>query len=435
MKTLFELMHEKNCLPSGNIYKKVINGKTYFYYQYRENGKNFSRLIKKEQINSLLNDIEKRKEIEKEIKRILAFGNREIELSNFAREYTGYLMCEDKVIGTFEKGVLISGDEKMLPLVFKRTTFLTEFLKSRSIDSGRTNSRILRKILNINVKDDTLVSLCSYAASITDNYWFKPKHSKLTYKDIAFNNDMFFETALKGLITFYPKKIVLTPELTTNGSYEKGWKNENGEWRLYKVGSNEEIYSELFYSILFETIGLPTAHYELSSPFIKTKNFAKNVNFEPMVYIAGENEDFIYIYNLLNKFNHQIALDYLRLIVFDVILYNVDRHNENCGILRNKKTGAIISLAPNYDNNLCLISRTKELNLSRNEGFLDLFVKTIRKNSTFKSILKEISFPVIDEKILDNVNDKINMNVNVDFKKIKEFILMRYKYILEEINK
>ena len=136
-----------------------------------------------------------------------------------------------------------------------------------------------------------------------------------------------------------------------------------------------------------------------------------------------------------NKFNHQIALDYLRLIVFDVILYNVDRHNENCGILRNNKTGAIISLAPNYDNNLCLISRTKELNLSRNEGFLDLFVKTIRKNSTFKSILKEISFRVIDEKILDNVNDKINMNVNVDFKKIKEFILMRYKYILEEINK
>ena len=149
MKTLFELMHEKNCLPSGNIYKKVINGKTYFYYQYRENGKNFSRLIKKDQINSLLDDIEKRKEIEKEIKRILAFGNREIELSNFAKEYTGYLMCEDKVIGTFEKGVLISGDEKMLPLVFKRTTFLTEFLKSRSIDSGRTNSRILRKILNI----------------------------------------------------------------------------------------------------------------------------------------------------------------------------------------------------------------------------------------------------------------------------------------------
>ena len=43
--------------------------------------------------------------------------------------------------------------------------------------------------MNINVKDDTLVSLCSYAASITDNYWFKPKHSKLTYKDIAFNFD------------------------------------------------------------------------------------------------------------------------------------------------------------------------------------------------------------------------------------------------------
>ena len=435
MKTLFDLIHEKNNLPSGNIYKKNIKGNTYFYYQYRENGKNYSKLIKEDKIKTLLDEINKRKEVEKEIKKILTFGNREIELSDFAKEYTGYLMCENDVVASFEKGLLVSGNDQLLPLVFKRTKFLTEFLKSRAIDSGRTNSRILRKILNINVKDDTLVSLCSYAASITDNYWFKPKHSKLKYEDINFNNDMFFETALKGLITIYPKKIILTPELTTNGSYEKGWKNENGEWWLYKVGSKEEIYSELFFSTLFEVLGLPTAHYESNPPFIKTKNFAYNVNFEPMVYIAGDNEDSIYIYELLNKINHQIALDYLRLIVFDVVLFNVDRHNENCGILRDRKTGKILSLAPNYDDNLCLISRTKELNLKKNEGFLDLFIKNIRKNIYFKKALQEISFPKIDESILETVQKRINFDIDIDFKQIKEFILLRYNYILEEINK
>ena len=435
MKTLFDLIHKKNTLPSGNIYKKVIKGNTYFYYQYRENGKNYSKLIKENEIKTLLDGINERKEVEKEIKKILAFGNREIELSDFAKEYTGYLMRENDVVASFEKGLLVSGNNQLLPLVFKRTKFLTEFLKSRSIDSGRTNSRILRKILNINVKDDTLVSLCSYAASITDNYWFKPKHSKLKYEDITFNNDMFFETALKGLITIYPKKIILTPELTTNGSYEKGWKNENGEWWLYKVGTKEEIYSELFFSTLFEVLGLPTAHYESYPPFIKTKNFACNVNFEPMVYIAGDNEDSIFIFELLNKINHEIALDYLRLIVFDVVLYNVDRHNENCGILRDRKTGEIVSLAPNYDNNLCLISRTKELNLKKNEGFLDLFIKNIRKSLNFKKALQEVSFPNIDENILETVQKRINFYIDIDFKQIKEFILLRYNYILEEINK
>ena len=154
-----------------------------------------------------------------------------------------------------------------------------------------------------------------------------------------------------------------------------------------------------------------------------------------MVYIAGDNEDSIYIYELLNKINHQIALDYLRLIVFDVVLFNVDRHNENCGILRDRKTGKILSLAPNYDNNLCLISRTKELNLKKNEGFLDLFVKNIRKNIYFKKALQEISFPKIDESILETVQKRINFDIDIDFKQIKEFILLRYNYILEEINK
>ena len=69
---------------------------------------------------------------------------------------------------------------------------------------------------------------------------------------------------------------------------------------------------------------------------------------------------------------------------------------------------------------------------------LDLMLPLMDGNTILKKLKSKEKFkniPVIDEKILDNVNDKINMNVNVDFKKIKEFILMRYKYILGEINK
>ena len=435
MDTIFDLIHRQNELPKGNIYKKVIKNNTYFYHQYRENGKNYSIKLNNDEIVPLKEQIEERKVIEKNIKALLKNGNREIELSTFAKEYTGYVMSGNTVVAEFNKGVLVPATHKLCPLVIKRTNSIYEFLKSRSIDSGRTNSRLLRKVLNINVKDDTLVSLCSYAVSISDNYWFKPKHSKLKYEDISFNNDIFFDTALKGIITIYPKKLILTPELTTNGSYEKGWRNIDGNWWLYKVGTVNERYSEVFYSRLFEKLNLPTAHYEIDGNYIRTANFAKGVNFEPMVSLVGDNEDVEYIYDALNKINHQIALDYLRLITFDVVLNNVDRHNENCGILRDKETGEIISLAPNYDDNLSLISRNTALIATGQEGFLSLFLKTIRKSKKIKEGLKEIEFPIITSNLLRSIHEEIGLEIEVDFKAIERYIMFRYETIIKAINK
>ena len=273
MENLYDLINKKNNLPQGRIYKKNIKGKTYFYHQFSNQGKRCSKIIKKEDFDELNKQILERLEIEKQIKEILKNGNKDIALSKSARELTGYVMKEDKVVAEFNQGNLISYNEDLCPLIIKRTKRLEPFLKYRSIDSGRTNSRILKKILNINIKDNNLISLCSYAASISDDYWFKPKHSKLKYKDISFNNDMLFDTSLKGLISIYPNKIILTPELTTNGSYEKGWKNNNGVWWLYKVGNKNEIFSELFYSRLFEKLNLPTAHYEYDGKYILSKNF------------------------------------------------------------------------------------------------------------------------------------------------------------------
>ena len=435
MDTLFDLIQRKNELPKGNIYKKQIKNNSYFYHQYRENGKNYSIKIKEEQVEPLRKQIEEREDIERKIKELLKGGNKEIELSESAKNYTGYVMSGNIVTAEFDKGTLVSPIHNLCPLVIKSTMSLFQFLKSRCIDGGRTNSRLLKKALNINVKDESLISLCSYAASISDNYWFKPKHSKLKYEDVSFNNDIFFDTALRGIISIYPKRLVLTPELTTNGSYEKGWRNINGEWWLYKVGTKNERYSEVFCSRLFEKLGLPTAHYEIEGNYIKTKNFASDVNFEPMVSLVGDNEDIEFIYDALNKINHKLALDYLRLISFDVILNNVDRHNENCGIIRDRKTGNIISLAPNYDDNLCLISRSTTLIATIQEGFLSLFLKTLRNSKEIKEGLREIIFPSITMDLLKSIHEEIGIEVDIDFDSIGKYILFRYNTIQKEINK
>lgn len=433
MADIYELINKCNSLPKGNIYVKKINGKEYFYHQYSVNGKKITKIVKRNELNNLIKDIDERIKLDNKIKKLLKYGNRDLVLSNNARNLTGYVMKSNKVVASFDNGSLIYLDTKYCPLIINRTKRLEPFLKYRSIDGGRTNSRLLKKILNISTNDELLVSLSTYAVSISDEYWFKPKNSKLKYEDVCFNNDLFFNTALKGLITIYPNKLMLTPELTTNGSYEKGWKNINGEWWLYKVGNKEEIFSELFYSRLFEKLSMPTAHYEYDGQYILSKNFATKENFEPLVCIVGDESDITKIYLSLNDINHQIALDYLRLCAFDVILNNVDRHNENCGVLRDKKTGKIISLAPNYDNNLSLISRDKNLSISIKEGFLAHFLNLIKTNKVFKEALKEVNFPYLDETIINDVISEIK--IKVDNHNLNGYILLRYKTIIEEINK
>ena len=45
MKSISELLRELDTLPPGNIYKKSINGSTYYYHQYFEFGKRITKIV------------------------------------------------------------------------------------------------------------------------------------------------------------------------------------------------------------------------------------------------------------------------------------------------------------------------------------------------------------------------------------------------------
>lgn len=55
-------------LPQGNITYKTINGKRYPYYQWTENGKQHSRIVKADEIQELSEKINKRKDLQKKLK-------------------------------------------------------------------------------------------------------------------------------------------------------------------------------------------------------------------------------------------------------------------------------------------------------------------------------------------------------------------------------
>ena len=157
----------------------------------------------------------------------------------------GYIMSGDKIIATVENSIIMSYDEKLFPFYLKKTKDVEQWIRERSIDSNRINSRLLKKALRISSYDELKTALSVNAATVTDTYWFKEKNSSLTFDDIRFRENLFDNLALRGDPNGFSLKPSRTPELTNTGSFEKCWRLIDGKWWLYKSGNELEYFSEL----------------------------------------------------------------------------------------------------------------------------------------------------------------------------------------------
>ncbi len=203
----------------------------------------------------------------------------------------------------------------------------------------------------------------------------------------------------------------LSPELTLTGSYEKCWKKINNHWWLYKKENNNEKFSELFAYQIAELLDIDTVKYELDDGYIRCENLASIYNFEPMASLCDDDDSYQRVFDTLYKISESIAVSYLKLMTFDIIINNVDRHNENCGLLRDKKTGRIISLTPNFDNNLSLLSVDPEL--TNKDGFLLVFKKFLVNHPIAYDLYQKIHLPCLDEKMIKNILDKYSKVISL----------------------
>ena len=347
---------------------------------------------------------------------------------------TGTLMLKDRPIAIVKDGMIIESNKTLLPLYIKRTENIEEWIASRAIDSQRTNSRLLKKALRLRTTDEVHTSLAVNAATITDCYWFKPENSNATYDNIKFKENYFDQLALRGDPDSFSQKPSRTPELTNTGSFEKCWKLIDNEWWMYKIGNEKEYFSELFICKLGEKLGLDMAHYELDDKYIRSKDFTNGamVNFEPISSLVADNEDYENCFNVLNAISPKIAKQYLTIIWMDSICYNMDRHTENFGLLRNVDTGEIISLAPNYDNNIALISNGYLKDTSRNnDGLIRFFDELIQNSEEAQKMYQQMELPEITIDIIDECLDEIPIEVDCDY--IRQFILNGQTVIQEII--
>lgn len=278
--------------------------------------------------------------------------------------FQGWLMSRDEKIAEISGDSLTPIQNKLLPLFFECSNSLTDWLNSRAMDyKSRPNARMLRKVLRISgLRASEMVRLVN-AACLTDTYWVKPADSELTYQDVRFHSNEYWRAALFGpkLSDFSASAhFSRTPELTSPGSFEKGWRlDESGVWWLYKAGKPEHIFSEMAAFLLARRLHYPTAIYEVvNETTIRSRDFTNgaSVNFEPAFSLEFSSDDVIENYGRLLKMSPELAYQYAQIVTLDTLIANADRHNGNWGFLRDISTGEIISMAPNYDNNLSLLA-------------------------------------------------------------------------------
>ena len=262
----------------------------------------------------------------------------------------------------------------MIPLhfLFAEDPSLKSWLRQRSLDTSRTNSRFVLRELDSDKADITQIVLSVNAATITDNFWIRENGSEKTYEQTRFHQDHLAKVALLGSsagIVVPPDH--RSPELTNIGTFEKCWHLENDQWWLYKRGDPENTFSELAVQSIGRSLNLNMAVYEYVSreeignifdcrapasiSTVKTLDFTGGIlNFEPAADLGCKKNDAVKNYQILKKLSPAAAQEYEKMVLLDALTYNIDRHLYNFGVLRDQATGQVISLAPAYDHNLSL---------------------------------------------------------------------------------
>ena len=221
------------------------------------------------------------------------------------QKFSGHIMLKNTPCAVIRDNEIIT-TEAFAPLHIQHRNNFIEWLEDRSADLNRSYMRNILKHLNLPVLDGVTAVKSVHAASVTDMFWIKPFDSTLNYTDVIFKNDLYHKAALIGDPDLFSQEKIFTPEITNLGSYNKGWKLENGKWFMYKSGSPLEVWSEIFTSALAKQLGLDAVEYKCINGFSVCQDFTKcAVNFEPAKALIGSNTSYETNLEIMKSFGLQ----------------------------------------------------------------------------------------------------------------------------------
>lgn len=318
----------------------------------------------------------------------------------------GCIMYHNTKVAEIKNGNLNILDKKRCPVLLERTKDINLWLEDRACDGDRNNIKILKRKLGIEDKTDSEVALYNYGMNLTDEFWFKPDECNMDFEKIRQNKNKYESIALGNKEEkFEPNNF--TYELTNTGCMEKCWNYQFGKWVLLKNGRKDEVRSESIASQVGEILGFNVVKYEVNQVVFPEHNIilnevsscenftTDNIYLESMYAFIGDDEDYKITIEKLRELeeenNCNLILDYLNMLALDYIVYNVDRHTHNYGVLKNFSEGRIISMAPIYDFNMSLLGNGCKLNEETPKLLLEFFIGAV-KYSKLKYDLNKVDF-------------------------------------------
>lgn len=285
---------------------------------------------------------------------------------------------EEHFIVNFERNYPENEDYAPFGLIKMNEIDKVEFnkwWKNRQIPASRKGLKEVLHNSNVYDKDNfDLLDAKAYCLSLSDQYWVKGVNEEISWESINFFDNEFSEDI--GKILFNGGKTALnlnlnTPDMTSNGNYEKRWKIIDGERYLLKAGSkiyNQEPFNELIATKLYERLLNKDEYVEYSVIFDDDKAISKCKNFitkdtelvpawkinEYYEFLDDEDKYTHYIRCLKNLGIKDAEILTDKMIVCDYIIANKDRHFNNFGVIRDVNTLKFIGVAPIFDNGCSL---------------------------------------------------------------------------------
>ena len=255
------------------------------------------------------------------------------------------------------------------------------WLRERAVDLNSVKHRNLMNEL-VGSRDRTTIALRTHMFSISDTFTcfeegeFTPRLQLCQPEDQNAVSDFILVSSDTSL----RKLRISTPNASTDGSFTKTWKYEDGDWWLYKLQPSAATRIEVGICRVLQGIGWDVAEYRYVGKFlkrVKTRSFVQPEEFfEPYdsfrFFFDDPSDDDDVIYRNIASLGTEFEEAWKRILLADAVFVNTDRHMRNFGVMRSSRTGAVLRLAPNFDNNRAYLANPSG---TYSDGMLKLYMK------------------------------------------------------------
>lgn len=325
------------------------------------------------------------------------------------------LMNKNSKIAVFEKSkdqldnsfVMIHETEEKLPIGFRD---INSWLDRRQAAKHREHLRQLMAQCGC-LNSEGFIKI-THATSLNDTFWVKSENENATWETVSLYRNEFNEVISKisfeGTGLFGIDFSTTTPEFSTEGSFEKCWKREENGIYLYKRGSmgarnaGLEPYSEVYACQIGKILCKNFVDYSLTTLHKRTASKCE--------LFTNEENGFIPLSNIFQRrVTPREMLEYYssigsedafrRMVVFDAVTFNTDRHMGNHGVIFDNDSLTVKCMAPVFDNNQSLLPYAEEQDFQQVGSYVESKIPHIGED--FVNIAKAVMPPAIRSDLIN----------------------------------